>query len=100
MTSKSSGKEPPSVGSVIMYPPVRFDWSSSVSTQPFDVLRRAMYTPSEQSYPYVRILVPQNAPAGTNLGQPGKSAEESRCHTCGPSPNDLCIAIFILQSTG
>src|ERR687898_239357 len=51
MTSKSSGKAPSSVGSVITCPPVRVDGSSSVPAQPFGVLRRAMYTPERAKLP-------------------------------------------------
>src|SRR5919202_2741885 len=50
MTSKSSGKEPPSVGSVITCPPVQFDRSSSVSVNPSVYFDAPCIPPSAQSY--------------------------------------------------
>src|SRR3712207_1285139 len=99
MTSKSSGKEPPSVASVITCPPVRFDGSSSVSAQRFGLLRRArchIYPRARKATVHGPILVPSSAPAGTDLGQP----DESRYHPYGSGRNDLCVVVSILYRIG
>src|SRR5215210_3670545 len=58
MTPKSSGKLPPSVGSLTVYPPVRVRQRVERVRSP-DALRRAIYTPGSERLPMSGTERPQ-----------------------------------------
>src|SRR5215213_6211756 len=92
MTSKSSGKAPPSVGSVTTCPPVRVDRSSSVPAQPSTYFEALCIPPSAQSYSHAWRLVP-----GTPQGWPDARVAEPHYNTGGSRRNDLREVTFYLQ---
>src|SRR5215204_3272011 len=100
MTSKSSGKAPPSVGSVITCPPVRVDGSSSVPAQPFGVLRRAMYTPERAKLPSCLEPSATTCPSRHSSSKPDERVEEPHYNTGESRRNNLCIGTFGLGIIG